>query len=69
MGLKWSFAHITHYMELGEPCGPASLCTGVTPKSLADEHANTTAFQCLEIFKEYDITDIDVEICETITWH
>ena len=44
MGLKWSVAQIIHYTELGEPCGPASLCIGVRPKSLADEDATRRPF-------------------------
>ena len=68
MGLKWSVVQIIHYMELGEPCGPASLCIGVRPKSLADEDANAAAFRCLDLLKEFDITDIDVQIGEAITW-
>jgi len=35
-------------------------------ESLLAEDAKTAAFRCLDIFKEFDITDIDVIICEEV---
>jgi len=54
--------------EFGEPSCPASLLIGVKPKSLADEDTNTVAYRCLDILKEFDITDIGVEIGKSISW-
>ena len=68
MGVKWTSGDIVHFTKFGEPCGPASLSIGVRPKSLTDEDANAVAFRCIDLLKEFDITDIDVEIRETLAW-
>jgi len=68
MGVKWTDTFIARFTEFGEPPRPASLLIGVKPKSLADEDANAAAYRCLDILKEFDITDIGVEIGESISW-
>lgn len=37
---------------------------GVQPRTLADEDASRAAFRCLDILKEFGVTDVDVEVSE-----
>ncbi len=68
MGVKWSSIDIVRIGEAGISSGPVVLWIGVNPKSLSIEDANAAVFACLDVLQEFDITDVDVEIRETIRW-
>ena len=64
--VRWSSIDGVRFAEVGEAPGPVVLWIGVTPKSLSGEDAHTAAFGCLDILKEFDITDVDVEFRESV---
>ncbi|KAI9450878.1 hypothetical protein BJY52DRAFT_1206074 [Lactarius psammicola] len=51
---------------VGEVVGPVVLWIGVAPETLCGEDAHTSANGCLDLLKEFDITDVEVEYRESI---
>jgi len=68
IGVKWSSINIARVSTGENDLSAVTLWIGVRPESLLAEDAKTAAFRCLDIFKEFDITDIDVIICEEVLW-
>lgn len=52
------------YPEMSRP--PVILWVGIMPASLSGEDGVAVARECWELLEEHDITDVDVEICESI---
>lgn len=50
---------------VGDPFASIILWIWVIPKSLTGENANTAAFRCLDVVKEFGITDVHVKIRES----
>ena len=75
IGINWTSLNIFR-ISIGEgdgyypPPAPVTLLIGLRPQSLVDrdEDTKTAAFRCLDIFKEFDITDINVIIREVVSW-
>jgi len=74
-GIQWTSLNICR-VSVGEgdgyypPPAPVTLLIGLRPQFLVDhdEDAKTAAFRCLDIFKGYDITDVNVIIREEVFW-
>ncbi|KAE9397856.1 hypothetical protein BT96DRAFT_859655 [Gymnopus androsaceus JB14] len=66
MQVKWTSTDVVRIGNLGESEAPAILWIGVMPKSLSGDDGVVVASKCRDILVEYDITDIDVEIRESI---
>ena len=64
MGVRWSTIDVFRIGLVGEPA-PVILWIGAEPQPLAGEKANTAAFRCLDILKEFGVTDVHVEIRES----
>lgn len=64
--VKWTSIDGVRFAKFEEAPGPVVLWIGVTPESLSGEDAHTAAFGCLDILKEFDITDVDVEFRESV---
>ncbi|KAG6886741.1 hypothetical protein C0995_005293 [Termitomyces sp. Mi166 len=53
----------------GGPVGPVILWIGVVPGTLSSDDACTSANGCLDLLKEFGITNVEVEFCGSIyTW-
>ena len=65
MQVLWTSLDIVRICEVGGP-STVTLWIGVKPKSLDDKDANTAAFRCLDVLKAFRITDVDVEIRESL---
>lgn len=52
-------------MRLAAP-GPVVLWRGVTPLSLSDEDAHTAAAGCLQFLESFRLTDVEVELRESV---
>ncbi|KAN0072157.1 hypothetical protein V8E54_009886 [Elaphomyces granulatus] len=65
MQVLWTSLDIVRIGEVGVP-STITLWIGVKPKSLDGEHANIAAFRCLDVLKVFGITDVDVEIRESL---
>ena len=73
MEVKWTSTDI---VRIGIPASkeynipfstfPVILWIGVMPKSLSGDAGSDVAFQCQDLLLEYGITDVDVEICESV---
>ena len=65
MEVKWTSINV---LRIGreEWFIPAILWIGVLPGSLSGEYGVVVASECHKLLIEYDITDVDVEICESV---
>jgi len=52
----------------GEHRNPVVLWIGVTPGSLSHDDGFAVAHKCKKLLEEHDITDVDVEIRESVVW-
>jgi hypothetical protein len=66
MDVKWTSIDIVRIGYDGEPSAPVILWIGVTPASLSSGDGIFAAHKCREILEEYGITDVDVEIRESV---
>jgi hypothetical protein len=66
MQVKWTSTDVVRIGIVGESSAPVILWVGVTPTSLSRANGTVVARKCREILEEYDITDVDVEIRESI---
>ncbi|KIM91538.1 hypothetical protein PILCRDRAFT_707 [Piloderma croceum F 1598] len=67
-GVLWTSIDVVCFIKVGEgeAVGPVVLWIGVTVESLLGEDAHTSANGCLDLLKEFSITDIEVEFRESI---
>ncbi|KAH8101507.1 hypothetical protein BXZ70DRAFT_1007335 [Cristinia sonorae] len=69
LNVKWTSLDIVRIATDDEPSPPVVLWIGVNPDTLSFSDGNTAAFKCLDLLRELDITDVDVEIRESVVWH
>jgi hypothetical protein len=67
-GVPWTTIDVVRFIEVGvgEAVGPVVLWIGVASETALYEDAQTSANGHLELFKEFDITDIEFEYRESI---
>ena len=63
--VKWTSLDVVRIGEVGAP-STITLWIGAFPRSLNRERANSAAFACLGVLQACDITDVDVEIRESL---
>jgi hypothetical protein len=66
MKVKWTSLDIVRIGISGESFAPVILWIGVLPSSLSSEDGIVAARKCKELLEEYHITDVDVEIRESV---
>jgi hypothetical protein len=66
-GVRWTTIDVVRFLKVeeGEAVGPVVLWIGVAPETLFSEDAHTSANGCLDLLKEFDITDVEVEYRES----
>lgn len=75
-GVRWKTLNCFRMTEDDDGTGskewpPPSAVTvviGVRCDVVAEEDARRAAFKCLDVLKEFDITDVDVQISEMRFW-
>ena len=67
-GVLWTSIDVVRFIKVGEgeAVCPVVLWIGVTAESLLGEDAHTSANGCLDLLKEFGISDIEVEFRESI---
>jgi hypothetical protein len=67
-GVLWTTIDVVRFINVGEgeAVGPVVLWIGVAPETLFGDDAHTSANGCLDLLKEFDITDVQVEYRESI---
>ena len=68
VGVLWTTIDVVRFIWLkeGETIGPVVLWIGVGPDTLIGKDAHTAAHGCLNLLKEVEITDVEVEFRESI---
>ena len=68
VGILWTTIDVVRFVKVGrgEVVGPVVLWIGVAPETLFGEDAHTAAHCCLDLLKEFEITDVEVEYRESI---
>ncbi len=66
MEVKWTSTDVVRIGNAEEPSAPVILWIGVMPTSLSDNDGVDVAFRCRELLVEFGITDVDVEIRESV---
>ena len=66
MDVKWTSIDIVRIGYHEEPSAPVILWIGVIPASLSSRDGDIVAHMCQESLEEYGITDVDVEIRESV---
>jgi hypothetical protein len=66
MEVKWTSIDIVRIGNAGESSAPVVLWIGVIPASLSGNDGVVAVSKCRELLVEYDITNVDVEIRESI---
>ena len=69
MKIKWTSIDIVRIGYDGESSAPVILWIGVIPASLSGGDGTIVAHMCREILEEFGITDVDVEIRESVVTH
>ena len=66
-GVLWTSIDVVRFIKVGEgeAVGPVVLWIGVAAESLLGEDAHTSANGCLDLLKEFGITDVEVEFRES----
>jgi hypothetical protein len=66
-GVPWTTIDVVRFIKVGEGevVGPVVLWIGVAPETLSGKDAHTSASGCLELLKEFGITDVEVEYRES----
>jgi hypothetical protein len=68
----WTTIDVVRFVKFGdseeepETIGPVVLWIGVFPETLFGENAHAAVYGCLDILKEFGITDVEVECRESI---
>jgi hypothetical protein len=67
-GVVWTSIDVVRFIKVGEgeAVGPVVLWIGVAPETLLGEDARSSANSCLDLLKEFGITDVEVEYRESI---
>jgi len=68
VGVLWTTIDVVRFVKVGEgeTVGPVVLWIGVAPDTLFEEDAHTAAHGCLDLLKEFEITDVEIEYRESI---
>ena len=69
LGVKWTSTDVVRIGIHGESSAPIVLWIGVVPNTLTGDTRITTVSQCLDLLLGYGITDVDVEIRESLVAH
>jgi hypothetical protein len=64
--VKWTSLDVVRIGYEGEPHPPVIIWIGVMPGSLSGDDGVVAARECREILEKHDITDVDVEIRESV---
>jgi len=65
-GVKWTSTDVVRIGYVGESSAPVILWIGVVPSTLSGVDGVDVASKCHNLLEEYNITDIDVEIRESV---
>ncbi|KAK7447031.1 hypothetical protein VKT23_014244 [Stygiomarasmius scandens] len=66
MKVKWTSTDVVRIGNADESFAPVVLWIGVIPASLSGDDGVVVAFKCQGLLREYDITDVEVEIRESV---
>ncbi len=66
MKVKWTSTDVVRIGNAGESSAPVILWIGVMPASLSGDDGIVVASKCRELLVESNITDVDVEIRESV---
>ena len=66
MNVKWTSTDVVRIGKAEESTVPVILWIGVIPASLSGDDGVIVAFECRKLLEEIDITDVDVEIRESV---
>ncbi len=66
MEVQWTSTDVVRIANVGEPSAPVILWIGVMPASLSGKDGVVVASKCRALLVEYNITNVDVEIRESI---
>ncbi|KAJ7226228.1 hypothetical protein C8J57DRAFT_1093524, partial [Mycena rebaudengoi] len=66
MKVKWTSTDVVRIGNAGESSAPVILWIGVMPASLAGNDGIAVASSCRQLLVENHLTDVDVEICESV---
>ncbi|KAI0244915.1 hypothetical protein BJV78DRAFT_1144064, partial [Lactifluus subvellereus] len=66
MKVRWSSTNIIHIGITGESSTPIILWVGMMPTSLSRDDGIIVASKCWDLLEEYNITDVNIEICESV---
>jgi hypothetical protein len=68
VGVLWTTIDVVRFIWLkeGETIGPVVLWVGVAPETLIGKDAHTAAHGCLDLLRDVEITDVEVEFRESI---
>ncbi|KAG8947964.1 hypothetical protein FRC04_010161 [Tulasnella sp. 424] len=66
MKVKWTSTDVVRIRNTKEPSGPVILWIGVMPASLSGNDGVVVASKCQELLVECNITDVNVEIRESV---
>jgi len=69
MKVKWTSTDVVRIKPVEESFAPVVLWIGVIPASLSGDDGVVVAFKCRETLRENDITDVEVEIRESVVTH
>ena len=64
--VKWTRTDVVRIGDTGECSAPVILWIGVMPASLSADDGVVVACKCRELLEKKDITDVDVEIRESV---
>ncbi|TDL24745.1 hypothetical protein BD410DRAFT_813675 [Rickenella mellea] len=64
--VKWTSTDVVRIGDVEESSTPVVLWIGVIPASLSNEEGRVVALKCHGLFEDYGITDVDVEIRESV---
>ena len=66
MNVKWTSTDVVRIGDAGKSPAPVVLWIGVIPASLSGDDGIVVASKCRKLLEEIDITDVDVEIRESV---
>ena len=68
MKVKWTSLDVARIGYADDYSPPVVLWIGVMPGSLSGYHGRDATLKCREILRENGITDVEVEIRESVVW-
>jgi len=69
MKVKWTSTDVVRIKPVKESFAPVVLWIGVIPASLSEDDGVVVVFKCRETLRENGITDVEVEIRESVVTH